>query len=77
MFVMGVNHKEAKSSDTIVSNASCTTNCLAPIAKVLNDNGSKNTNMDLVDWVNIVQSEGAGEILINSIDRDGSKIGYA
>ncbi len=38
MFVMGVNHKSVKPTDTIVSNASCTTNCLAPIAKVINDN---------------------------------------
>jgi glyceraldehyde 3-phosphate dehydrogenase len=36
MFVMGVNNKEYKGED-FVSNASCTTNCLAPIAKVLND----------------------------------------
>ena len=38
MFVVGVNHHEATADQTIVSNASCTTNCLAPIAKVLNDN---------------------------------------
>ncbi|WP_183566634.1 type I glyceraldehyde-3-phosphate dehydrogenase [Mucilaginibacter sp. SP1R1] len=36
-FVMGVNHKELKADQNIVSNASCTTNCLAPIAKVLDD----------------------------------------
>lgn len=38
MFVMGVNHHSATADQTIVSNASCTTNCLAPIAKVLDDN---------------------------------------
>ena len=38
MYVMGVNHNDATADQTIVSNASCTTNCLAPIAKVLNDN---------------------------------------
>jgi glyceraldehyde 3-phosphate dehydrogenase len=38
MFVMGVNHTLVEPNQTIVSNASCTTNCLAPIAKVLDDN---------------------------------------
>jgi len=38
MFVMGVNNNNVNSDDFVVSNASCTTNCLAPIAKVLNDN---------------------------------------
>ncbi len=37
MFVMGVNHKEYKPEMNVVSNASCTTNCLAPLSKVIND----------------------------------------
>lgn len=38
MFVMGVNHTDLLKNELVFSNASCTTNCLAPISKVLNDN---------------------------------------
>ena len=38
MFVVGVNEKEYTKDMNVVSNASCTTNCLAPLAKVVNDN---------------------------------------
>jgi glyceraldehyde 3-phosphate dehydrogenase len=37
MFVMGVNHHEYRKEMTVVSNASCTTNCVAPLAKVVHD----------------------------------------
>jgi len=37
IYVVGVNHKQYKTSDTVVSNASCTTNCLAPLTKVIDD----------------------------------------
>merc|ERR1712038_1998051 len=37
IYVVGVNHEEYKTSDTVVSNASCTTNCLAPMTKVVHE----------------------------------------
>jgi glyceraldehyde 3-phosphate dehydrogenase len=56
MFVMGVNNKEYNSEMNIVSNASCTTNCLAPIVKVLDDKfGIRNGLMTTVHAVTATQ----------------------
>jgi glyceraldehyde 3-phosphate dehydrogenase len=56
MFVMGVNNKEYNSEMNIVSNASCTTNCLAPIVKVLGDKfGIRNGLMTTVHAVTATQ----------------------
>jgi len=56
MFVMGVNNKKYTSDMTFVSNASCTTNCLAPVAKVLHENfGIKDGLMTTVHSVTPTQ----------------------
>lgn len=56
MFVMGVNHNEYSNDMDVVSNASCTTNCLAPLAKVVNDEfGIKEALMTTVHAVTATQ----------------------
>jgi glyceraldehyde 3-phosphate dehydrogenase len=65
IFVMGVNHNEYKSDLTYVSNASCTTNCLAPVAKIINDNwGIQEGLMTTVHAVTI-----------NQLTVDGASVG--
>ena len=74
MFVMGVNHKEYKKEMTIVSNASCTTNCLAPIVKVLNDKfGLVEGLMTTIHAVTATQKTVDG---VSSKDWRGGRGGY-
>ena len=66
MFVIGVNCDLIKSTDDIVSNASCTTNCLAPLVKVLNDNyGVEEALMTTVHAVTATQMTVDGLSLIH------------
>ncbi|MBN2228649.1 MAG: imidazole glycerol phosphate synthase subunit HisF [Candidatus Thorarchaeota archaeon] len=47
-----------------------------PIYEVYTYGGKKNTGIDVIDWAHIVESLGAGEILLTSMDRDGTREGY-
>jgi len=70
MFVMGVNHTKFNKDQTIISNASCTTNCLAPLAKVLNDSfGIDEALMTTVHAVTISQNT------VDGVSRKDYRIG--
>lgn len=63
--VYGVNEKSLSASDTIVSNASCTTNCLAPVAKALNDSIGISTGL-----VNTVHAYTNDQMLLDGTHSD-------
>merc|ERR1711998_160139 len=61
MFVMGVNHAEYDPAMAVVSNASCTTNCLAPLAKVIHDNFE--ITQGLMTTVHAVTAKAVGKVI--------------
>ncbi|MBN2758610.1 MAG: type I glyceraldehyde-3-phosphate dehydrogenase [Bacteroidales bacterium] len=65
MIVLGVNDDKLRPEDTYVSNASCTTNCLAPIAKVLNDNWGIETGL-----MNTIHSYTNDQIILDAPHED-------
>merc|ERR1712232_1294174 len=66
IYVIGVNHTEYKTSDTVVSNASCTTNCLAPLTKVIH------TNYGIVEGLmTTVHAMTATQLTVNGPSRGG------
>ncbi len=70
MFVMGVNHMDVKAEDTIVSNASCTTNCLAPLAKIIDD------EFGLVEGLmTTVHATTASEYTVDSPEKKNYRLG--
>ncbi|CAK0887204.1 unnamed protein product, partial [Prorocentrum cordatum] len=72
MFVMGVNHKEYKKEHTVVSNASCTTNCLAPLAKVVHD------SFGIVEGLmTTVHAMTATQLTVDGPSRGGKDVGWA
>ncbi len=72
MFVMGVNQDKYDSSMHVVSNASCTTNCLAPVAKVLNDNWGIESGL-----MTTVHSVTASQKTVDSVSRKDWRGGRA
>ena len=69
MFVYGVNHNTYDHSMKIISNASCTTNCLAPIAKLINDNFSIQSGV-----VTTVHSATATQNVVDSTSSNNIRI---
>jgi len=66
MYVMGVNHTEYKASDTVVSNASCTTNCLAPLAKLVHEKFGLNEGL-----MTTVHAMTATQLVVDGPSRGG------